>query len=157
MSKWDNKKKNYKVYDYFEYIDQLSEEEREYAEKFYKEFYFADFYRKDKENIIKDPDMKKEAIRNSNTLQRDLMHQKQNDIDPVTLDKIKKKEFMEDASDEYDWIEAYHLGGYKMASDQIMSQTIKNLDNKYIDKKTTLTKYHLKMMKLYNHHKETEK
>ena len=143
-----------KYYDFLEYADELSEEELAYVEKFYKEYYFADFY--NEENIIKDPDAKKDAIRNHNSRTRDAFT-KSAHTNQLKYDPDNKEGFMQDASDEWEWRDAYKVGGFELATDVIMNSTLRDLDNEFIDRKTTLARYFIKMDALRKQHTNIER
>ena len=125
------------------YRFKLDEKELAYIRKFYREYERADLY--GEEDNILEGDMRKEAIHKHNAKNLDA-------INKIGLhDKFKEestKEFMEDASDDWRWMDTYKTLGYKYAVDDVINQAIENLDNKYLDKRVTLLKYHVKMNKL---------
>lgn len=134
--------------EYEEYLAQLSPEEREYVKKFYAEYYRADFYGEE-ENIITDPVMKSEVIREKNSMQR-------NDALTIAeklgkLDELSgtEEQFMDEASDHWEWNDVYKVLGYEAAVDCILNQALVNLENKTIDGKITLMRFWSKMNELY--------
>ena len=129
-------------------------EQRQMVIKFYKEFHKADFYN-DEEDIIKDPEMRKEAVRNHNMNNRDAFNvaHKQGMLSSMT----SKDEFMEAASDDWDWQGEYKENGYEAAVNCILEQTVRDLQNKKLDIKVTLIRFHSKMNELYRTDKRTNK
>jgi hypothetical protein len=124
--------------DYKDYINKLTKEEQEWVKQFYKEWYYADF-RKGQEPIITDPAMKAEANRNHNMRKTDIMEQESN-VGEIT----KKHEFMEDASDAWEWQDFFNVFGAEEALHVINIQTFRDLTNKKIDPRITLNRYYEK-------------
>jgi len=136
------------IFEYMNYIDQLSPKEKEYIKKFYNELYYADIYNPDVENIndISDPEVKKEIVRATYSRQNDVMGNSSKA--KVKYGNKNKEQFMEDASDEWEWKDGYAEGGYELAVKFIFNQTLKDLDNNKVDKTTTLLRFYTKMSKL---------
>lgn len=142
-----NKKKteSYILDEWKRYEFKLDEKEKAYARKFFREYHKAEFYGDTKDHIIVEDDIRKEAIHNHNAKNLDAIN-KIGSHNPF-LDE-STKEFMEDASDDWEWMDTYKLLGYKCAVDIILNQAITNIQNKYVDTKMSLIKFHLKMDKL---------
>lgn len=145
MSKKKKQDESFELMEWKRYKFKLDEKEKAYIRQFYREYYKADFYGDTDNHIIEGGSMKKEAIHNHNAKNNDAINQMS--LQDPYLDR-ETKEFMEDASDDWEWMDTYKVLGYPYAIDQILNQTLTNLDNKFINKKHTLIKYHIKMDKL---------
>ena len=67
------------------------------------------------------------------------------------------KSFMEDVSDDVEWRDVYDRIGFEEAVHSIIRQTLKNLDNKEIDKTVTLVRFHSKMQEVSKLHRREQK
>lgn len=142
--------------DFLEYSDSLNKEEKEYIKKFYQEFYQANIYNEEKPMLTKK--MKSEALRNYNSAYRDAYSlSSRTQTLEYTDFSIDKYEFMEDASDEWDWQNAYLLFGYRGALMLIFSQTKKDLENKKLNVFTTLARFLSKANRLRIQHNRVKK
>lgn len=131
--------------DYKEYEKHLSPEEREYVRQFYHELYKAPANADKK--IIKDPKMQAEAHRVHNGIYSDVYSLAERsgslrDLSP------EEHEFMQAASDEWDWANVYKEQGYEAALKQIFYQTERDLDNSKIDRQLTLARFLSKYLAL---------
>ena len=141
-----NKSKISDIFECNEYIEKLTPDEKKWIQKFYKEYYFADFYN-DEENIITDPVVKSEAIKNHNMKASDFLLAGLNDS------ARNKTEFMESASDTWEVDNAYSVGGIEIAINMIMDHTTRDLfDNKELDENLTLARFYVKMEKIMRKH-----
>lgn len=133
--------------DYLEYYDQLDENEKEWIKQFYEEYHEGRFYTK-RDNIIKDEEVKKEAIRNSNQTYRDDLFsvaQREGLLTSLTGDQ---QDFMEEASDFWEWNNIYKQFGYEQAAECILQQAIDDIRNSEIDEEITLMRFYSKMREL---------
>jgi hypothetical protein len=130
--------------EYKEYVDKLTDSEREFIERFYEDLYANGIYRDNP--VIKDKQGRTDAIKNYNSHNRDALNvaKKNNKLDTIT----EATQFMEDACDEWDWRRVYDQTGYKDAALLIFDQTIKELENKTINIKITLNRFYEKMNSL---------
>lgn len=113
-------------YDYLEYVDQLPEDSpwKDFIKEFYDEFYFDAISGKKQageELIINDPEMIKEARRNHNSMKTDMLFRAKKDGNLRHLDE-ETVQFMEDMSDENDWMLAWKVHGYEAALEVIYNQ-----------------------------------
>jgi hypothetical protein len=138
------------VFEYLDYIDKLGPKEKEYIKKFYNEWYFADIYNEDADNImdITDEEQRAKVIRNVYTRQNDVMGESSKAKVQYESDGFKKEKFMEAASDEWEWRDAFAQGGYELAVSFIFNQAIKDVNNPKVDQKVTLLRFYTKMTQL---------
>jgi len=131
--------------EYLEYEDQLNPKEKEFIEQFYDEYYNdgVSFTHED-DRILTTTEMIQEARRNHNNNKRDAfaVARKMNSLE---YDPADTKEFMEAASDEWDWQNAYSRDGYEASVDVIFNQALRDLMNKIVEKKVTLARFYVKM------------
>lgn len=132
-------------YDYLDYIDELSEEEAEWVRKFYQEYHFDTGYKG--KRILKSKEAKREASRNNNMNKTDAFFRARKEGDLGMLNE-NHRQFMEDASDEWEWQDAFKVGGPEAALEHITNQTLRDLENNKLDKKTTLMRYYEKRDRL---------
>lgn len=144
----------FKINEYYEYYDQLTKEEQQFIKQFYREYYMADLYNKDKKNIIKTKEMKSEAIRVHNSLNRDLLNKGYKAGIMDNLDD-HDKEFMEEASDSWDLEGHYELHGINFCLKYLINDTKEKLQNKYLDNTLTLARFFGRIVELYKLHKKT--
>lgn len=122
-------------FDYKEYFNSLSDEEKKFIKRFYQDFYQGHHNR---EGSVITEEMKEEATRNLNYYKTELFYQK----DKLNHLPEDYDLFMQDASDEWDWQNELNRNGYEAALEMIYEQAIRDLDNKYMDKKTVLMRYY---------------
>lgn len=137
-------------FDYTEYIDQLNEDEAELVKQFYSEYYNADFYSTE-DHVLKDEEAIKEAHRNKNNRQRDalVVGLKAGILDDLTK---SQEEFMQEASDNWEWQNVFKLMGFKEAATLILEQCKRDLENEIIDINVTLLRFHSKLSELRKMH-----
>jgi len=141
-----SKKSYVDIFECNEYKDQLNDEEKNWVEQFYKEYYFADFY-KEEEPLIKDPEVRTESIRNHNTKFKDVL------TFASRHGLLIKEEFMEDASDSWEIDNAYKVGGIELSLNVSMDQTITSLNNEELtDKKLILARFYIKTNNIVKEH-----
>lgn len=131
--------------DYKEYEKHLSPEDRAWIRQFNQEYYKA--VANDKKVIITDPEMQAEAHRVHNSEARDLYSTAERTGSLRELSEDEDR-FMQDASDEWSWENVYKEFGYKDALKEIFAQTIRDLDNKVIDRELTLARFLSKYLSL---------
>ena len=133
-----------------EYYSKLSPEEKEWAKKFYREYYGVDFYGEE-ENIIKDKEIKSEAHRNHNSQFRDALSvaEKTGSLRDLT---DSEREFMEAASDEWEYMDAYKLLGYGEALKVLILQTERDILKGGSDLKVVLARFIVKFNNLKRIH-----
>ena len=125
-------------FDYLEYINSIEDPEvREYLKRFYQDYYQGHHVREGSV-IPKDSDIRKEATRNLHNYERELFYQK----GEVTYLPENFEEFMEAACDEWGWERELKMHGFEAALKMITEQTLKDLDNKYLDKSIVLMRYY---------------
>lgn len=119
---------------------------REYKRRFDAEWHNADFYTGE-ENIIKDEKIRSEAIRNYNSSKRDALSvaEKTGSLAELTPNEAQ---FMQDASNEWEWQEVYKRHGYAQALKTIIEQTVKEIENKNIAIRVTLSRFIVKVLDL---------
>ena len=133
-------------YDYIEYYNKLSDEEKKFIRQFYREYYF-DGVSTTKENaIIKDPDMLKEARRNHNSMKTEALFRAKKD---GVLSELTPRDevFMNDASDEWDWELVYKQQGHLEAV-EFITKIAKEEINAGVDIETVLLRYYEKRDRL---------
>jgi len=134
------------VLDYTEYIDQLTESEKAYIKKFYSEYYFTDIYNK-KETLhdVTNKETKKELVKQTYSRQNDVFGA--SSPAKVQYENSPREQFMEEASDEWEWRDGFQKGGYELAVKYIFDQANKDIDNN-VDRNATLLRFYIKMTKL---------
>lgn len=130
--------------EYKEYAHKLNKEEREWVEQFYYEEYGNGMYHTEDPILVTEEQLK-EARRNHNSIHRDAFNaaRKAGQLEELS---DEDRQFMEDASDEWDWQNAFKTMGYEAAVNIIFNQTAKELQ--VIDTKTTLIRFYVKMERL---------
>jgi len=112
--------------EYREYAKDLNIEDRKWIEQFYQEYYndLVDGLPEDL-RILKSAELVTEARRRHNCMKRDAFEvaKKMNNLDYTGDDN----DFMEAASDEWEWRDGYTVGGYELACQCIFLQAIKQL------------------------------
>jgi hypothetical protein len=136
-------------YDFLDYIDKLSEEDEEYVKKFYREFYFDGLSNTPEDtHIITSEEGKKEARRNHNSMKTDMLFKAKQQGTYTSLSNSSSAQFMEDASDEWEWQDAFKILGFEGALKVITEQTIRDLENKVLEKEIVLARYYEKRDRL---------
>jgi len=113
--------------EYKEYQDKLSPEERKWIKKFYQEYYNNGVYNSD-DPILNSEELKKEAKRNYNNLSRDALELIGRQDTYGDFSEVDRH-FMEEASDEIEWRDAYKMGGKEVAGDAILMLAINELES----------------------------
>lgn len=142
--------------DYKEYERHLSPEEREWIRQFNIEYYKAPANADKK--IITDPKMQADAHRVHNGIYNDVfsLAERSGSLRDLSPDEDR---FMQDASDEWSWDNVYKQQGYEAALKEIFYQTIRDLENKIIDKTLTLARFlnkYLALRKIHNRRGESK-
>jgi len=122
----------YEKMDYREYEDELSDSEREWVEQFYHEYY-ANLMSEipEEDRIQTEGYMLIEGYRRYNQLYRGIFEVAEA---TKTLEySDDDQEFMEDASNEWEWRDALKIGGYEMASQTIIVQAMNELRRSHAD------------------------
>ena len=136
-------------YDFLDYIDELPEEEKEFIKQFYREYYFDGVTGKTaEERVIKSEEAIKEARRNHNSMKTDMLFRAKKEGFYDTVNSASAEQFMEDASDEWEWQDAFKLLGFEGALKVITDQTIRDLDNKHLNTEIVLARYYEKRDRL---------
>lgn len=140
------KKKGRKVQDDLndiDYYEKLDDEGKKFMRKFQKDWVRGPSY-KNGEVSIKDPEFFKEAVRNNNMRNRDAFSvaKKSGTLDYQDDDY---KQFMEDASDAWEWQNVYKMHGYEEAIKCIFNQTINEINNSTIDLNVVLSRFYIKV------------
>lgn len=119
--------------------------EIEWKRRFDDEWYNAD--RNGSFEIIDSEEGKKEAHRNNNNNKRDLFNvaEKMMRIEEYDPDQ---KAFMQDASDSWEWNDAYKIAGADGAKRTIYAQAHRDIEQGDID--SALNKFYIKMIELKN-------
>lgn len=133
--------------EYKEYADQLPEEERKWVENFYLEYYSQTGYYKDKDKrIIQNEEIQAEANRNHNKLKTDILDR--NRIEPGAVSYLGDYDnFIQTETDD-NWEEFFRTSGPELAFNEIIYETLIDLENKNINKELTLARFYSKMAKL---------
>ncbi len=144
----DEKKKNFPFaeskMEYKEYEHELSPEERKWIKQFYCEYYNNGLYNHE-EPIITDLKLKKEAKRNYNNVSRDALELAGRQETYGNLSEIDKQ-FLDTASDDWEWRDAFKAGGKELAEKFIYDKTMKELDRSNMDRwPTILTRFHIRL------------
>ena len=112
--------------EFMEYASKLNAEEKAWAERFYREYY-TDLisYSTDEEQLIKANDAVIEARKNHNARMHDAFEVagKLSRLDHID----EKQDFLEAASDEWEWRDAFTIGGYELAAQTIFLHSIRDL------------------------------
>lgn len=142
MSKQDDDR-----YDYLEYQDQLNDDQREWLKQFYEEYYFNGKPGEGKEKIITSEEMQQEANRINNSYASDLLFRAKKE---GALAQVNDNyhQFMQDASDDFEWEDAYKQGGFELAIKVITGQALRDLKNENIQQAVVLTRYYEKRDRL---------
>lgn len=124
--------------EYKTYEKHLSPEEREWIKQFNLEYYKAPANADKK--IITDPAMQAEAHRVHNGIYNDVysLAERAGALRDLSPDE---HDFMQAASDEWDWHNVYKEQGYAAAIKQIFYQTERDLENKLINVHITLARF----------------
>lgn len=125
--------------DYDDYIHKLSTDEQKWIKQFYQEWEYG---ARPKNAIIKDKEMLKAANRNYNSQRTEVYDQPE----VVNYMEDTYKDFMEDASDAWEWQDAYAEGGYKAAKQIIIEHALRDLEA--IDKSVALVRFYSRMREL---------
>lgn len=118
---------------------------KEWLNIFNSEYYYGQRYKK--MEILKDKEHKAEAERMNNSNKRDALNLTDRG---ASFDKLNKSEeqFMEEASDEWEWQNCFKMNGFEASVVLIYAQTERDLQNKFIDVNVTLSRFLIKMNKL---------
>lgn len=108
-----------------DYWEKLSFKDKQWLKQFNDEYYNNGIY-KAETPILNTPELVREANRNYNNLKRDALELVTRQDSYGDLSKIDK-EFMEAASDEWDWRDAFKIGGEELAGHVIFMITIREL------------------------------
>lgn len=156
----------FRINEFVEYADQLDDTnrihklpngtlvtEKEWITQFYAEYHKADFYNLN-DHIIKDEEIRKEAIRNKNSIDRDdALHKAYRSGTADDYEEHRQlfetTEFMDSVSNENELHNVLLEQGLEGAMRHLMNQCLENLDNKYLTKHFTLSQFYIKMRKLY--------
>lgn len=140
--------------EYSEYFDELNEEEKAWVKQFYQEYYFG--YNPKSPIITGQKKLDVENLRNSR--RRDIYEKAELSGALVHLNE-RDTQFMEDASDDWEWADEYYRSGFEATFIKIMEQSIEELENKMLDRKFIFMKFYNKtndLRKLHNREKRSE-
>jgi len=135
-------------YDYKQYKDKLSKAEAEWIEEFYKEYYFEGISKVPEEKrILNTPEAITEANRNHNSTKTDMLFRAKKDgvlsqLNPNSVD------FMNAASDSWEWEDAFKYVGFEGALAVITTQAIRDIKDASVDINITLCRYYEKRERL---------
>lgn len=120
--------------------------EKEYLRRFNDEWYYGT-RNNNGYTIINTKEGKKEAERNNNRNKRDAFSvaERSGALSELTQNE---KDFMQDASDAWEWQDVYKFLGPKKAKMVIFEQAKRDINNANIDLDTTLSRFAVKILKL---------
>lgn len=133
--------------EYREYIDQLSDEEKKFVKDFYLEYYAQDGYYKDpEERIIQSKELQSEANRNHQMLKTEVLEINRSNPGLLSYISRENEPYLSEENDVV-WEDLYKVS-IELAFNEIMYQTLTDIENENIDKELTLTRFYFKMKKL---------
>ena len=133
-----------------DYLHDLTDTEAKFILKFYDERYngaTSPAFTAPEDLIHNTPEMKSEAVRIHNNNKRDAFKVANKKFDLLQLHTIEYNEFMEDASDAWQWQDAFKFLGYREAATVIIEQTMSDIETNG-DPVLALVKYYAKMKEL---------
>lgn len=133
-----------------EYLHTLDDQEAMWILKFYDERYngaTSPAFTDPEDLIHNTPEMKSEAVRLHNNNKRDALKVATKKFDLLELHDIEYNKFMEDASDAWEWQDAFKFLGYREAATVIMEQTLSDIETGE-DSILALAKFYAKMKEL---------
>jgi len=136
---------NNQVHEEVDYWDKLDEDQVKFLQQFNSEYKDGGSYYTDTP-ILNTPELIQEATRNHHNLTRDAFEVAGRQGSLVDLDEVDKQ-FMEDASDEWAWRDAYKVGGYELACNFLFAQAIKKLTDE-TEWEVILANFYVKMNNL---------
>lgn len=119
--------------------------EKEYMRRFNDEWYYAT--RNGSHTVMETREQKSEAERNNNRNKRDAMSVAERTGTLVELTN-DEREFMDQASNEWEWQDVYKLAGPAEAKHVIFEQAKRDIENGIVDLDITLSRFAIKMYKL---------
>lgn len=124
----------------------LSDEEKDYLEQFNKEWYYGT-RKGNKYEFHVDPDERAECERRNNMNKRDALSvaERTGKLDPLVEDETQ---FMQEASDEWEWQDVYKMLGPDAATHVIFEQAKRDINETTIDLDVILSRFAIKMYKL---------
>lgn len=136
-------------YDYKEYEKHLSPDEKEWIKQFNFEYYYAPANAQ--KQIITDEEGQKEAHRVHNGIFNDAYSRAER-MGAMSELSPDKESFMQDASDEHDYMNVYKTQGYESAIKEIFYQAERDVLNKTIPIMLTLARFLNKFLSLKRTH-----
>ena len=115
-----------------------TKEEIEEAKEFYKEYYGISLKKPGENKHINDPEEVKAAHRRYNQLKTDAFDASQRKGELVDFNTAR--EFMEDASDDWDMRDHYKLFGFEETLKMIVERAERDVENKHTCTKTVLAR-----------------
>lgn len=144
-----------KLKDLMEYKGATPEEMKQ-AVEFYKEYYGISLKTAGENKYINDPKEIKEAHRRYNQLKRDTFDVSQRTGDLISTEDATK-EFMEDASDAWEWMDEYREHGFEEALQFIIWQAERDVENKLKCTETALAQLIAKWESLRKTHEKDKR
>lgn len=136
--------------EYKETAFEMTPEEKEYFDKFNREWIYGPSY-SNGESSIKDEEFFKEAHRNKNMRNRDAYIKSEAEGMLTNLSQ-EEAEFMEAAHDAWDWQRAFKYESYEAATEVIFKQAIRDIEAGTIDLEITLSRFLVKILELRKLH-----
>jgi len=119
--------------------------EREWKRRFDTEWYYGTRY--GHQDILQTDEQRAEAERNNNYNKREALVAASNKDELQQLSR-SEDEFMQEASDVWEWQNVYKVSGFEDAQHVIYEQAVRDIEANVIDHRLTLTRFYLKMTKL---------
>lgn len=136
--------------EYTEYIKEVEKKDpkaAEWAKQFYHEYYTKGGYQiEEKDRIIKDKDLRKEANRNNNILMRDALVRSRNRQNLYPIED--RQETASDDYTEYTWEDIFRVHGYEAAVKQIVEEAKEEFEINKLDLTQMLVRFYIKMERL---------
>lgn len=143
---------------YIDYYDQLNDEEKKFIRQFNREYHGDDISRKKREGkkvLITDPEVQKEARRNHNIQKTDMFCKGKREGGLVEYDE--NRDFMEDASDDWEWRDVYVRDGYDAAVEFIDKLCLNEIKNRKMEGRVVLSRYYSRREELRKIHRKAKK
>lgn len=121
--------------------------EREYLRRFNAEWYYGTRQKKNGYQVITTKEGQQEAERNNNNNKRDALATA---VRRGQLEELRPEhqDFMEHASNEWEWQDVYKIAGPEQAKHVIFEQAKRDIEDGVIDLDVILSRFVIKMMKL---------
>lgn len=131
-------------FEYKQYIDKLSPEDKKWVREFYAEYYASTI---SGDRKLTSDEAIKEANRNYNCLRTDALELAGRGKIASRELEVTESDIMEAASDEWEWRDAYAIGGYELACQYIFDHAIKHV-TEHGPKEYIFAQFYIKMESL---------